>query len=96
MLKVVLNMSSLRMMNSIKKILFNELKLLRGLEISYPTFRCRGGHLPRIILGTPGLALRGACLIPSWYLLTSFLSSLHHLPLHFNARLHTVFEREIL
>lgn len=43
---VVLNMSSLYIMNSIKKNLFNELKLPRGREISYPTFRCRGGHLP--------------------------------------------------
>jgi hypothetical protein len=50
------------LMNSIKKILFNELRLPRGLEISYPTFRCRGTFTAetRRILGTPGLALRGA------------------------------------
>lgn len=46
-------------MNSIKKILFNELRLPRGLEISYPTFRTFTAETRRI-LGTPGLALRGA------------------------------------
>ena len=81
-------------MNLIKKSLFNGLKLLRGLEISYPTFRCRGGHLPprrAEFLAPPDyLALRGAGLTFNIFFVFT------PLPLHSNARSHTVFEREIL